>query len=91
MKAGAGWTEDTMGDHGVVYDGTQNPDKNCIPEIIIPSKRWQQWREGIEDAVCLMGHKELLDEFFQMPNAKLTSEYLTSLRRRADETRDTPK
>jgi hypothetical protein len=44
----AGWTEDKMGEHGVVYDGSQNPDKNCIPELIVPSKRWQQWRQGIE-------------------------------------------
>jgi hypothetical protein len=87
----SGWVKDKIGNYGVVYDGTQNPDKNCVPEMIIPSKRWQQWREGIEDAVCLMGHKELLDEFFQMPNAKLTSEYITSLRRRADETKDTSK
>jgi hypothetical protein len=81
----AGWTEDKMGEYGVVYDGSQNPDKNCFPEAIVPSKRWQQWREGVEDAVCLTGHKELLEEFFQASNSKLTSEYLTSLRRRADE------
>jgi hypothetical protein len=87
----AGWTKDKMGEYCVVYDGSQNPDKNCIPEVIVPSKRWQQWRQGIEDAVCLMGHKELLDEFLQVPNSKLTSEYLTSLRRRADEKKDNPK
>ena len=86
-----GWIKDTFGNHGVVYDGTQNSDKNCIPEVIVPSKRWQQWRQGIEDAVCLTGHKDLLDEFLQVPNSKLTSEYLTSLRRRVDETKDTPK
>jgi hypothetical protein len=85
----AGWTDDTMGDHGVVYEGKQNPDKNCIPEPIVPSKRWRQWRQGVEDAVCLIGHKELLSEFLQIPNSKLTSEYLTLLRKRADKAKDT--
>ena len=81
----AGWTEDTLGAHGVVYNGSQNPDKDCYPEMIVPSKRWQQWRQGVEDAVCLSGHKDLLNEFFRTPNTKLSSEYLTSLRKRADE------
>ena len=86
-----GWIKDQIGNHGVVYDGTQNPDKDCFPEMIIPSKRWQQWREGIEDAVCLSGHQELLNEFFSTSSSKLSSECLYSLRRRADEIRDTPK
>lgn len=80
-----GWMKDKPGNYGVIYDGTVNPDKNCIPELIVPSKRWQQWRQGVEDAVCLTGHKDLLDEFFQTPNNKLTSDYITSLRKRADE------
>ena len=81
----SGWTKDTIGVHGVIYDGSKNPDKNCFPEAIVPSKRWQQWRQGVEDAVCLMGHRDLLDEFFRKPSSELSSEYLTSLRKRADE------
>ncbi len=81
----SGWIKDKTGDYGVVYDGSQNPDKDCIAELIVPSRRWQQWREGVEDAVCLKGHEKLLDEFFQTSSSKVTSEYLTSLRRRADE------
>jgi hypothetical protein len=80
----SGWVKDDLGNWGVVYDGSQNPDKDCIQEAIVPSKRWQQWREGVEDAVCLKGHQELLDEFFRTPSSKLTSEYLTGLRKRAD-------
>jgi hypothetical protein len=79
-----GWIKDKMGEYGVVYDGAKNPDKNCIPEIIVPSKRWQQWRQGVEDAVCLSGHQDLLDEFLQKSNSKLNREYLVSLRKRAD-------
>jgi hypothetical protein len=82
---GSGWTKDKFGYYGVVYDGSQNPDKNCIPEAVVPSKRWQQWREGIEDAVCLSGHQKLLDEFFLMPSSQLNSEYFYSLRKRADQ------
>lgn len=81
----AGWTEDTLGEHGVVYNGAKNPDKDCISELIVPSKRWRQWRQGVEDAICLRGHKDLLDEFFKRSNAELTEDYLTSLRKRADE------
>lgn len=80
----SGWDKSQMGESGVIYDGMRNPDPNCVPELIVPSKRWQQWREGVEDAVCLMGHKELLDEFMRTPASKLTSEYITSLRKRAD-------
>lgn len=79
-----GWIKDKQGEWGVVYDGTENPDKHCIPELIVPSKRWQQWRLGIQDAVCLMEHKSMLDEFFRTPSAKLSSEYLKSLRKGAD-------
>lgn len=81
----SGWVKDKRGEYSVVYNGAQNPDKNCFPEAIIPSKRWQQWRQGIEDAVCLMGNKDLLDEFYKKPASQLTSKYLTSLRIRADE------
>jgi len=50
--------------HSVVYDGSKNPDAHSIPEFIIPSKRWRQWRLGVQDAVVLMEHKVLLDEFY---------------------------
>jgi hypothetical protein len=83
-EGSSGWIKDKFGDYGVIYDGSKNPDSNCFPEMIVPSKRWQQWREGVEDAVCLSGHKELLDEFFGTPSSKLSSEYLTGLRKRAD-------
>jgi hypothetical protein len=81
----SGWIKDKFGDYGVIYDGSQNPDNNCFPEVIVPSKRWQQWREGIEDAVCLSEHQKLLDEFFHAPSFKLSSDYLTGLRKRADQ------
>lgn len=81
----SGWANDKMSEYGVVYDGAKNPDKNCFPESIVPSKRWRQWRQGIEDAVCLSGHKDLLNEFLKKPGYQLTSKYLTSLRKRADE------
>lgn len=70
--------------YGVVYDGKYSP-KECIDEPIVPSKRWQLWREGVEDAVCLSGRQDLLDEFFKTPNAQLTEDYITSLRKRADQ------
>ncbi len=81
---GGDWLGTNSDQHGVIYQGAKCPDKECLPEFIVPSKRWQQWRQGVEDAVCLMGHQDLLDEFFQTPNSKLTSDYLTSLRKRAD-------
>lgn len=70
--------------HSVVYDGSKNPDAHAVPEFIIPSKRWRQWRLGVQDAVVLMEHEVLLDEFYTKPGAQITSEYLTTLRRRAD-------
>ncbi|HSV26264.1 MAG TPA: hypothetical protein VLH60_00070, partial [Sedimentisphaerales bacterium] len=84
----SGWIKDNRGGWSIIYDGTENPDKHCIPELIVPSRRWRQWRQGIEDAVGLMGHKNLLEEFFKTPNAQLTSDYLNSLRKRADNTQD---
>ena len=81
----SGWVKDKFGEYSVVYEGSKNPDKNCFPESIVPSKRWRQWRQGIEDAVCLTGNEDLLDEFFQKPGSQLTSNYLTSLRKRADQ------
>ncbi|MCE5187383.1 MAG: discoidin domain-containing protein [Planctomycetaceae bacterium] len=94
LKGAAFWTYcDWRGGHfdyndkrvwGVVYDGRYAP-MDCIKESIIPSKRWQLWREGVEDAVCLDKHQTLLDEFRQKPNNQLSTEYLISLRKRADE------
>lgn len=81
----SGWVKDTMGEYSLVYNGVENPDKNCFPESIVPSKRWRQWRQGIEDAVCLAGNKDLLGEFYKKPASQLTSKYLTSLRKRADQ------
>lgn len=81
----SGWVKDKIGEYSVVYNGAQNPDKNCFPEAIVPSRRWRQWRQGIEDAVCLTGHNDLLDEFFKKSGSQLTSEYLISLRKRADQ------
>lgn len=80
----AGWTEEEIGEHGVVYNGALSSDKECAAELIVPSKRWRQWREGVEDAVCLAGHPDILEEFFNKPNWELTSAYLMELRKRAD-------
>ncbi|WP_123785137.1 hypothetical protein [Sedimentisphaera cyanobacteriorum] len=71
--------------YGVIYAGS-NPDfpEDAIYEPIVPSKRWQLWREGLEDAVALKGHQDLLDEFMAKPPEEITSEYLMNLRKRAD-------
>ena len=79
-----GWIKDKIGEHGVIYDGSQNPDGNCFAEQIIPSKRWQMWREGIEDAVALKEHPDLLKEFMAKSPNEITSKYLQDLRKRAD-------
>lgn len=71
--------------YGVVYDGKDSGfPSDAIFEAIVPSKRWQLWREGVEDAICLQGHDDLLQEFMNKPAEELTSEYLTSLRKKAD-------
>ncbi|OXU15573.1 hypothetical protein [Sedimentisphaera salicampi] len=69
--------------HGIVYDGRNVPE-DAIYEPIVPSKRWQQWREAVEDAVALKGHQNLLEEFMNKPEEEITSEYITNLRKRAD-------
>ncbi len=79
---GGHWN-DTIQSYGVVYDGREAPD-DCVFETIVPSKRWQLWREGIEDAVCLSEHKDLLDELLRQSDKTITSEYLMELRKRAD-------
>jgi hypothetical protein len=79
---GGHWS-DTIQSYGVVYDGREAPD-DCVSETIVPSKRWQLWREGIEDAVCLSGHKDLLDELMIQTDKTITNEYLIELRKRAD-------
>lgn len=40
--------ENAVGQYAVVY-GSYNSPVNTFGEIIIPSKRWEAWREGIED------------------------------------------
>ena len=78
------WDRSRVGyHHGVIYDGDYNIYSD-IYEPIVPSKRWQMWREGVEDAVALKGHQDLLDEFMAKPPAEITSEYLKDLRKRAD-------
>jgi len=79
-----GWNKNHKGEYGVIYDGSENPDRNCYAELIVPSKRWQQWRQGVEDAVCLSGHRDLLENLMSRSNASLDSEYLTLLRKQAD-------
>jgi hypothetical protein len=79
---GGHWN-DNVSSHGVVYDGREAPG-DCVFETIVPSKRWQLWREGIEDAVCLSGHKDLLDELMMQADKTITNEYLMELRKRAD-------
>ena len=70
--------------YGVIYDGKNSP-KDCVYEPIVPSKRWQMWREGVEDAVALKEHPELLKEFMAKSPNEITSKYLKSLRKRADQ------
>jgi hypothetical protein len=79
---GGHWN-DTIQSYGVVYDGREAPE-DCILETIVPSTRWQLWREGIEDAVCLSGHKDLLDELMRQSDKTITSDYIMELRKRAD-------
>ncbi len=40
-------------DYGVIYTLTGAPENVSRAEPIIPGKRWEAWREGIEDWVCL--------------------------------------
>jgi hypothetical protein len=79
---GGHWN-DTLQSYDVVYDGREAPN-DCVSETIVPSKRWQLWREGIEDTVCLSGHKDLLAELMLQSDKTITSEYLMELRKRAD-------
>lgn len=80
-----GWDKDSLGNHGVIYNGSYNPDKDCYGEAIVPSKRWQMWREGIEDAVILKDYPELLKEFVAKKPQDINSKYLQELRKRAIE------
>lgn len=73
--------------YGAIYDGEYSP-KDCVYEPIVPSKRWQMWREGVEDAVALKEHPELLEEFMAKSPNEITSKYLQNLRKRADEGRN---
>lgn len=41
-----------MGYYGVIYSSTTSP-LGDLPEKIVPSRRWEAWREGIEDYVYL--------------------------------------
>jgi hypothetical protein len=83
-KGGGGQFNDyDIRGYGAVYDGRYAP-KDCIYEPIVPSIRWELWREAVEDAVALRGHKDLLDEFMAKPPEEITSEYLMDLRKRAD-------
>ncbi len=45
-------TASTLGYYGVVYSAGSSP-VDTAGESIIPSRRWQAWREGIEDYVYL--------------------------------------
>ena len=40
-------------DYGVIYTLTGAPEDVSRAEAIIPGKRWEAWREGIEEWVCL--------------------------------------
>jgi len=58
---GGTWQDDDLwddfsvanSDYGVIYTLTGAPEDVSRAEAIIPGKRWQAWREGIEDWVCL--------------------------------------
>lgn len=93
LKGAGFWTyADRKGGHynyfdkriyGVIYDSRYSP-QDCISEPIVPSKRWQMWREGVEDAVALKDHPQLLKELMAKSPNEITSEYLQNLRIRAD-------
>jgi len=93
LKGAGFWTyADRKGGHynyfderiyGVIYDGKYSPE-DCIEEPIVPSKRWQMWREGVEDAVTLKDHPQLLEELMSKSPNEITSKYLKNLRRKAD-------
>lgn len=54
-------TARAMGYYGAVYGGSESP-VNTGGEIIIPSRRWEAWREGIEDYVYLQQLREAIDK-----------------------------
>jgi hypothetical protein len=54
-------TARAMGYYGVVYGGSESP-VNTGGEIIIPSRRWEAWREGIEDYVYLQQLQEAIEK-----------------------------
>lgn len=82
------WDKDGLDSYSVIYNGKYSPDTECIPEPVVPSKRWRLWRQGIEDAVCLKDNEKLLEEFDQKPSFFLNDEYLATLRKRADDVSD---
>ncbi len=49
------WDDFTGGgsDYGVIYTLTGAPDDISRAEAIIPGKRWEAWREGVEDWLCM--------------------------------------
>ncbi|MEA3401708.1 MAG: hypothetical protein U9R79_10755 [Armatimonadota bacterium] len=58
---GGDWRDDDLwddfsgrgSDYGVIYTLNGAPEDVTRAEQIIPGKRWEAWREGIEDWVCL--------------------------------------
>jgi len=48
-----------MGHYGVVYGASANTDYKSS-EQIIPSRRWEAWREGVEDYVYLKRFEEII-------------------------------
>lgn len=68
--ADAGWTGDdawddfdgTHHDYAVVYAARNAPPGVPRTEAIIPSKRWEAWREGIEDYQLLTMAKQRADK-----------------------------
>jgi len=67
----APWDDTALsrGYYGVVYGATESP-VDILGEIIVPSRRWEAWREGIEDYVYLWQLQTAIDEIKTTEPAK---------------------
>ena len=64
-------TVTTKGYYGVVY-GVENTQWAKRGESIIPSRRWQAWRQGVEDYEYLAVFQKAIDELKSQQNEKAT-------------------
>ncbi|MGE4285574.1 MAG: hypothetical protein AB7F23_03075 [Phycisphaerae bacterium] len=83
QATGIGFSECYVKGYGIVYDGELAP-KDSVFEPIVPSIRWELWREGVEDAVALRKSLAEEPEFRNILQATETSDSMVRLRKIAD-------